>query len=228
MERRLSIERAGAKDGAFLATFDKGAIGRTRSESRSTFVSRLMHEHLATEARQEMWAGQAAGSVTCGCGSVLSWAAPDEVSRLQWHMLECALPGESAIRTRWHVAVRSALSKRIKRRDMVDGMMACWAMTDGRVDTAAGDQSRGWCAPPVVEEADFGSWSPDSTAPASCFRATSRQAGADDDTTTDSDDKVTDLTSDVFSDPTGLTSDPPKRITAAIRTAKGLIDYNVD
>ena len=112
-QRRLSIERAGAKDGAFLATFGKGAIGRARSESRSTFVSKLMHEHLATEARQEMWAGQAAGSVTCGCGSVLSWAAPDEVSRLQWHMLECALPGESAIRTRWHVAVRSALSKRI-------------------------------------------------------------------------------------------------------------------
>ena len=74
-QRRLSIERAGVKDGAFLATFGKGAIGRARSESRSTFVSKLMHEHLATEARQEMWAGQSAGSVTCGCGCVLSWAA---------------------------------------------------------------------------------------------------------------------------------------------------------
>ena len=107
-QRRLSIERAGVKDGAFLATFGKGAIGPARSESRSTFVSKLMHEHLATEARKEMWAGQAAGSVvTCGCGSVLSWASPDEVNRLQWHMLECALPGEHAIRARWHVAVRS-------------------------------------------------------------------------------------------------------------------------
>ena len=103
----------------------RGAIGRARSENRSTFVPNLMHEHLATGARQEMWAGQAAGSVTCGCGSVLSWAAPEEVSRLQWQMLEFALPGERAIRTRWHVAVRSALSKRIKRRDVVDGMMAC-------------------------------------------------------------------------------------------------------
>ena len=56
-QRRLSIERVGAKDGAFLATFGKGAIGRARSESRSTFVSNFMHEHLATEARQEMWAG---------------------------------------------------------------------------------------------------------------------------------------------------------------------------
>ena len=63
-QRRLSIERASAKDGTFLATFGKGAIGRARSESRSTFVSKFMHEHLATEARQEMWAGQAAGSVT--------------------------------------------------------------------------------------------------------------------------------------------------------------------
>ena len=82
-QRRLSIERAGAKDGAFLATFGRGTMGCARSESRSTFISKLMHEHLATEARQEMWAGQATGSVTCGCGSVLSWAAPDEVSRLQ-------------------------------------------------------------------------------------------------------------------------------------------------
>ena len=91
-------------------------------------------------------------------GSVLSWAAPDEVSRLQWYMLECALPGESAIRTRWHVAVRSALSKRIKRRDVVDGKMACWAMTDGRIDTAAGDQSRGWCAPPIMAEEAGSVW----------------------------------------------------------------------
>ena len=104
--------------------FGKGAIGRARSESRSTFVSKLMHEHLATEARQEMWAGQAAGSITFGCGSVLSWAAPEEVSRLQWHMLECGLSGESATRSRWYMAVRSALSKRIKRRGMLGGTVA--------------------------------------------------------------------------------------------------------
>ena len=112
----------------------------------STCVSKLMREHLSTEARQGMWAGQAAGPATCGCGSVLSWAASDEISQLQWHMLECTLPGESAIMTRWYVAVRSALSKRIKRRDVVDGIMACWATTYGRVHTAAGDQSRCRCA----------------------------------------------------------------------------------
>ena len=164
-QRHLSIERVGVKDDAFLATSGRGAIGRARSESRYTFVSKLIHEHLATEARQEIWAGQTAGSVTCGCGCVLSWAAPDEVSRLQWHVLECGLPGESAIRTRWRVAVRSsALSKRAKRRDVVDGTMACWATTAGRIHTAAGDQSRGWCAPPMVEEADSGSWFPDPAA----------------------------------------------------------------
>ena len=113
-QRRLSIERVGIKDGAFLATFGKGAIRRVRSESRSTFVSKLMHEHLATEARQKLRAGKARGTVTCGCGCALGWTAFDEVSRLQWHMLECGLPGEAAIRIRWHTAVRAAPSKRIR------------------------------------------------------------------------------------------------------------------
>ena len=156
-----------------------------------------------------MWAGQTAGSVTCGCCCVLSWAAPDEVSRLQWHMLECALPGESAIRIRWHDAVRSALSnKRMNRRDVVDGIMACWATTDGRIHTAAGDQSRGWCAPPMAEEADSGSWSPDPAAPAPCFSPTSRRTGADDDgAAADFDDDATDLTGG----PTGPASDSQLR-----------------
>ena len=110
----IGDDDVGIKDGAFLATFGRGAIGRARSESRSTFVCKLIHEHLATEARQEMWAGLAKGSVTCGCGCVLSWAAPGEVSRLQWHMLECGLAGETAIRTRLNAAVRAALAKRIK------------------------------------------------------------------------------------------------------------------
>ena len=101
-------------------------------------------------------------------------------------------------------------------------------MADGRIDKAAGDRNRGWCAPPMAEEADFGSWSPNPAAPAPCFRATSRQDAADDDTTMDSDDEATDLTSGVLPDPTGPASDPPKRRAAAIRTAKGLINYNLD
>ena len=54
-------------------------------------------------------------------------------------LLECGLPGETAIRTCWHVAVRVALPKRMKCRDVVDGIMACWATTAGRIHTAAGD-----------------------------------------------------------------------------------------
>ena len=194
-QRRLSIERVGIKDGAFLVTFGKGAIGRARSEGRSTFISKLMHEHLATEARQEMWAGRAKGSVTCGCGCVLSWAAPNEVGRLQWHILECGLPGETAIRARWYAAVRAALAKRIKRRDVVDCVMAFWATTAGRVHTAAGDQSRGWCAPPMVEEADSGSWFPDPAAPPPCFGSSTCRSGAGGGGETDSDgDEVQDKT----------------------------------
>ena len=70
------------------------------------------------------------------------------------------------------MAVRSALSKRTKRRDVLDGIMACWAMTDGRIHTAADDQSRDWRAPPMVEEADSGRWSLAPTAPVPCFGPT--------------------------------------------------------
>ena len=87
----------------------------------------------------------------------------------------------------------------MKRRDVVDRIMACWATTDGRIHTAAVDQSRGWGAPPIVEEADSGSWSPDPAAPAPCFSPTSRRTGADDDAAADSDDDATDL----IGDPTG-------------------------
>ena len=220
-QRRLSIERVGVKDGAFLATFGKGAIGRARSEHRSTFVSKLMHEHLATEARQEMWAGRTAGSVTCGCGYVLSWAAPDEVSRLQWHVLECGLPGGSAIRTRWHAAVRLTLSKWIKRRDVVDGVISCCSTTAGRIHTAAGDQSRGWVAPPMVEEADSGSWLQDPAASPPCFGSSTRDrgggAGADSE-----DDEVESL------DDPAETPDPPTRTTATITTARRQVEYHED
>ena len=176
----------------FVSVQTRGCLSVTRRsdkqrEQQLQLAGYLAARDLATEARQEMWAGQAKGSVTCGCGCVLSWAAPDEVSRLQWHMLECGLPGETAIRTRWHAAVRAALAKRIKRRDVVDGVMACWAMTAGRIHTAAGDQSRGWRAPPMVEEADSGSWFPDPAAPPPCFGSTTRQSGAGGGAETDSD-----------------------------------------
>ena len=151
---------------------------------------------LATEARKEMWAGRAKGSVTCGCGCVLSGTAPGEVGRLQWHMLESGLASETAIRTRWHAAVRAALAKRIKRRGVVDGAMACWAMTAGRIHTAAEDQSCGWRAPPMIEEAGSGSWFPGPAAPPPCFGSQTRQSGAGGGAETDSDGDEVDSVGD--------------------------------
>ena len=76
---------------------------------------------------------------------------------------------------------------------MADGIITCWATEDCRIHTAAGDQSRGWFVPPMAEEADSGSWSPDTAAPAPCFSPTSRRTGANDGAAaTDSDVDVTD------------------------------------
>ena len=119
--------------------------------------------------------------------------------------------------------MRSALSKRIKRRDVVDEIMACWATAAGRIHTAAGDQSRGWCAPPMVEEADSGSWSPDPAAPAPCFGPATSRPGAGGGAAIDSNAEETDPTSD----PTGP-PDSPTRTTATVTTAKCSVDCNVD
>ena len=91
---------------------------------------------------------------------------------------------------RWHAAVRSALSKRVKRRDVLDGLMACWLAKDGHIGTAAGDQSRGWRAPLMTECADVGSWTPDPSAPAPCFNPDLHWAdrGGNADLYTDEDD----------------------------------------
>ena len=118
--------------------------------------------------------------------------------------------------------MRAALAKRIKRRDVVDGVMACWAMTAGRIHTE-GDQSRGWRAPPMVEEADSGSWSPGPVAPLPCFSPTTRQSGAGGGAETDADGDEIDLTGDPTEPP-----DPPTRTTATITTSKCPIDYNLD
>ena len=101
--------------------------------------------------------------------------------------------------------------------------MACWAMTAGRIHTADGDQSRGWRAPPMIEEADSGCWSLDPAAPPLCFSPTTRQSGAGGGAEADSDGDEIDLTGD----PTEL-PDSPTRTTATITTAKCPIDYNVD
>ena len=84
-------------------------------------------------------------------------------------------------------------------------------------------QGRGWRAPPMVEEADSGSWSPDPAAPPPCFSPTARQSGAGGGAETDSDGDEIDLTGGPTEPP-----DSPTRTTATITTARCPVDYNVD
>ena len=99
--------------------------------------------------------------------------------------------------------------------------MSCWAMTAGRIHTAAGDQSRGWVAPPMVEEADSGSWSPDPAAPPPCFGAPTSERGGG--AEADSDGDEADSVSDSAEPP-----DSPTRTTATITTARRQVEYQVD
>lgn len=48
-QRRAPIARTSSHEGGFLATFCKGAAGRPPYEKASAFMSKLIHEHLATE-----------------------------------------------------------------------------------------------------------------------------------------------------------------------------------
>ena len=101
--------------------------------------------------------------------------------------------------------------------------MACWATTAGRIHTAAGDQSCGWRAPPMIEEAESGSWFPGPAAPPPCFGSPTRQSRAGGGAEADSDgDEVNSV-----GDPAEL-PDPPTRTTATITTAKRPVEYHVD
>ena len=53
-QRRMSIQRIRNKDGWFHATFMKGSAGRPRSERLTPLITKIMHEHLPTDARMEM------------------------------------------------------------------------------------------------------------------------------------------------------------------------------
>ena len=94
-------------------------------------------------------AGQAKGSVTCGCGCVLGWTASGEVSHLQWHVLECGPPSEAAIRTRWHTSRRTRVyttstgsSRSIARRDDPNDGMHAYDRFMAQLARAAGDIPR--------------------------------------------------------------------------------------
>ena len=70
-QRRASVLQVRNKDDEFQATFIRGVAGRAPSERCSALTSKLMHEHLATDARVAMWGGMERGSVACGCGHSL-------------------------------------------------------------------------------------------------------------------------------------------------------------
>ena len=106
-QRRASVLRVRNKDGELQATFVQGVAGRAPSERCSALTSKLMHEHLATDARVAMWGGMGRGAVTCGCGRSLGWIDWEDIDPLQWHLLECELAPEKATRRRWHAAVRA-------------------------------------------------------------------------------------------------------------------------
>ena len=96
-------------------------------------------------------------------------------------------------------------------------------MTAGRIHTAAGDQSCGWRAPPMIEEAESGSWFPDPAAPPPCFGLTTRQSRAGGGAETDSDGDKVGSVGDPAEPP-----DSPTRTTATITTARRPVEYHVD
>ena len=75
------------KDGEFGATFVRGVTGRSPSARRSAFLSKVMHEHLATDARIKLWGGRERGTVACGCGTELTWVDRTGIGELQWHVI---------------------------------------------------------------------------------------------------------------------------------------------
>ena len=64
-QRRTANEHAIEKDGLFLTTFSRGALGRSAKEG----TTKMMHDHLPTAARMAIWGGDKGGPVTCACGA---------------------------------------------------------------------------------------------------------------------------------------------------------------
>ena len=108
--------------------------------------------------------------------------------------------------------------------DVVDGIMRCWETTDGCIHSAAGDQSRGWCAPRMVEEPGTGVWTPDpGVTPPSRRSTRATGPGGMDETDSDepdSEDDITDLTGCMAEQPDCLTYETAT-VTTAERTVNG-------
>ena len=87
-QRRIANEHAIEKDGLFHTTFSQGKLGRSAKEGTVVRTTKMMHGHLPTAARLEMWGGDKDGSVTCAYGATLEWN-DGKVAHLQNHMFAC-------------------------------------------------------------------------------------------------------------------------------------------
>ena len=114
-QRRAPIGRTQSHEGEFLATFCEGVAGRPLSEKASSFMSKLIHEHLATEPRIQMWGVVTRGEWACGCGKRITWSDRQHVGGLQWHMLECSMAEEQSAGKAWRAAINRSAGQCRKR-----------------------------------------------------------------------------------------------------------------
>ena len=104
-----------------------------------------------------MWGGIARGAAACGCGRSLGWVDHEDIGPLQWHLFECELTPEKAVRRRWRTAVKTAIAAATTDLVVVEAIVACWSSrTNGTIHTAAADQSSGWKPPTLTVVNDDG------------------------------------------------------------------------
>ena len=158
-QRRASIARSQSHEDGFLATFCKGVAGRPPSEKAPSFMSKLIHEHLATEPRIQMWGGATRGEWACGCGKKMTWSDRQDVGPLQWHMLEWTMSEEQSTRKAWRAAIKRAVSAFTTDLPIVESAAACYTdKTDGTIHTACGDVGTSWRPHMWRCTGDAGTW----------------------------------------------------------------------
>ena len=111
-------------------------------------MSKLIHEHLATEPRIQMWGGTTRGEWTCGCGKNMTWFDRQDVGQLQWHMLACTMAEEQPTRRAWRATIKRAVSAFTAGLPNEESATASWTdKTDGTIHTACGDADTSWRLP---------------------------------------------------------------------------------
>jgi hypothetical protein len=111
-------------------------------------MSKLIHEHLATEPWIQMWSGATRGEWTCGCGKHMTWSDRQDVGQLQWHMLACTMAEEQPTKRAWRAAIKCAVPAFTAGLPNEESVTACWRdKTDGTIHTACGDTDTSWRPP---------------------------------------------------------------------------------